>query len=110
VAEYGKTHDNFIFESRLAWYFIPDSFKVCLVCAFDDRVGRVAKREGKDFELAKKETIFREKMIGERYEKYYGIKDFSNEKNFDFVVDTKTNNLEQVVDAIINELKSRKLV
>lgn len=110
VAEYGKTHDNFIFESRLAWHFIPDSFKISLVCDFDERVRRVANREGKDFELAKKETEFREKMISERYEKYYGIKDFAKNENFDFLVDTKKNNLEQVVNAIIEEIKKRGLI
>lgn len=110
VSEYGKTHDNFIFESRLAWHFIPDSFKISLICDFDVRVKRVADREGKDFELAKKETEFRERMIRERYEKYYGIKDFSNNNNFDFVVDTEANNLEQVVNAIIEEVKKRGII
>ena len=108
--EYGTSHDNFIFDSRLAWYFIPDSFKVKLDCDFDTRTQRISEREGKDIEQVRVETTSRENLITERYKKYYGIEDFSNNKNFDFIVDTKVNNKDQVVDLIMNELKNRKLI
>jgi cytidylate kinase len=110
TAEYGKSHDNFIFDSRLAWYFIPDSFKIKLDCDFDTRTQRIAEREKKEVDQVRSETIHRETLITERYEKYYGIKDFSNSKNFDLVVDTKANNKEQVVELILAEMKNRKLI
>lgn len=110
VAEYGKTHDNFIFESRLAWHFIPDSFKVSLVCDFDERVKRIASREGKSFDKVKEETIHREESITKRYKNYYGIENFADNSNFDFIVDTKVNNAQKVVDIIFEELKNRGLV
>ncbi|MEI6660038.1 MAG: cytidylate kinase family protein [bacterium] len=108
--EYGKVNDNFIFDSRLAWYFIPDSFKVKLDCDFDTRTQRISERENKDVEQVRAETKSREDLITERYKKYYGIEDFSNNKNFDFIVDTRINNAEQVVDLIVGELKNRKLI
>ncbi len=110
TVEYGKTHDNFIFESRLAWHFIPDSFKVILVCDFDERVQRVANREQKPFEIVKTETVERENLIRSRYKQYYGIENFDDTKNFDFVVDTVPNNAEQVVEIIFEELKKRNFI
>lgn len=107
VEEYGKTHDNFLFESRLAWYFIPDSFKIYFECEFEERISRVAFREQKPLEQVRKETWERESAIGERYEKYYGIKDVANKTNFDLIIDTKAHNLEEVVGLILETLKTR---
>ncbi len=107
VEKYGLENNKFVFESRLAWHFIPDSFKVALSCDFDTRVGRVSSREKNDFEQAKEETRHREELIHKRYEKYYGITDLENPKKFDLVVDTKINNAQQVADIIIAEYKKR---
>ncbi len=110
VVEYGKTHDNFIFESRLAWHFIPDSFKIKFDCDFETRTKRITERENKTHEQVKEETIEREQLIFERYKKYYNLTDISNNKNFDFIVDTKVNNAQQVADIILTELKNRNLI
>ncbi|MEX1087560.1 MAG: cytidylate kinase family protein, partial [Candidatus Paceibacterota bacterium] len=40
IATIGKSKDDIVVESRLAWYFIPDSFKVLLVCDRHTRVSR----------------------------------------------------------------------
>src|SRR5437016_1586435 len=50
ITEFGKTHDKFVVEARLAWHFIPDSFRICFKCHFDERTRRIAEREGKDLE------------------------------------------------------------
>ncbi len=110
VAEYGKTHDNFVFESRLAWHFIPDSFKINLVCEFKERVSRIAHRENKPFEQVKEETMHREDMIRQRYKNYYQIENFDADSNFDFTVDTLPNKAEKVVEIILDELKNRNLL
>jgi cytidylate kinase len=110
TAQYGKTHDQFVFESRLAWYFIPDSFKVCLSCPFDVRTSRIAEREQKPIEVAREETIHRETSSFSRYKDYYGLEDITNPQNFDLVVDTEHNNPEQVVAIIVEALKERGLV
>ena len=46
VEEFGEQNDDFIFESRLAWYFIPDSFKIYLYCDDTERYNRIQNREG----------------------------------------------------------------
>lgn len=110
ISDFGKNNDNFVVEARLAWYFIPDSFKVCFVCDFDERTRRVAQREYKDIEVVKQETIQREKSIYERFDKYYGIKDFENEKHFDLVIDTTSILPEQIVHIIIDNLKQKNII
>jgi cytidylate kinase len=110
VGEYGSTHDNFIFESRLAWHFIPDSFKIILVCEETDRLQRVADREHKTFEQVKDETLERESLIYKRYQEYYGIENINDLTNYDFIVDTKKNTLQEVIKIILDELANRKLI
>lgn len=110
VALYGKNHDNFVFESRLAWHFIPDSFKINLICGFEERLKRIALREDKSFDQVNEETTHREELITKRYKEYYGIENFADSKNFDFSVDTGPNNPEKVVEIIITELKNRGLI
>lgn len=105
ITEYGRSHDNFVVEARLAWHFIPDSFKICYKCDFDTRTKRIADREKKDVEKVRWETREREKAIYDRFARYYGITDFENEKNFDLVIDTARLNFDQVVLTIMSALK-----
>ncbi len=108
IKKFGEENDNFVVESRLAWHFIPDSFKVMLDCPLDVRISRIAEREKKSFDVVRGETSFRENMITTRYKVYYDI-DFGNvikEKNtFDLVIDTEKNNIEEVVSIIIRKLE-----
>lgn len=110
TAIYGKKNTDFVFESRLAWHFIPDSFKIVLVCPFEERVSRIARRENKSFDKVFDETLHREDIIRQKYQKYYEIENFDDPKNFDFVVDTGLNNAEKVVEIILEELKKRHLI
>lgn len=104
VAEYGKTHDNFIFESRLAWHFIPDSIKVRLFCDEDESIRRIALRESKDFETAKRETKFRADTILGRYKKYYGIEKYPEKDFFDIAIDTTNILPDKIVEIILNKI------
>lgn len=108
--DFGKSNDDFVIESRLAWHFVPDSFKIKLDCDFDVRIGRIAKREGKDFEKVKSETMERESLIRERYKAYYGIQVYENDSNFDFIIDTTSIMPDEIVQNIINVLKEKNLL
>jgi len=107
IKEFGEKNDNFIVESRLAWHFIPDSLKIKLVCGFNERIRRVAEREKISFEEAKEHNEFRDKKIAERYEKYYGIKDF-NDGKFDLVIDTTKTSIQDVTLKIEEYLRGKK--
>lgn len=114
--EFIDNHDSFVIDSRLGWFFAPDSFKVFLnlpdnVAAervFSDWQKEAGNRmtdtsvvpktlEDVEHNLAKRLANERE-----RYLKYYEIKDHEDLSNFDLVVDTEKNNPEQVAQIIID--------
>lgn len=102
IADYGRTHDNFLIESRMAWHFIPDSIKIKLFCDFDTRIARVAARDVMSVEEAHRLTVEREQAIFDRYDRYYGVVDCNNDANFDLVIDTTSAPFELVTKQIID--------
>lgn len=96
VEKFGKTNDDFIIDSRLAWHFIPDSIKVKLVCNDEVRMKRVSERDEISLEDAKKKTIEREISEKTRYFNYYKIKNYSDDKHFDLIIDTTNISIEEV--------------
>jgi cytidylate kinase len=109
IAEFGTEHSDCVVESWLAWHFIPDSIKVKLTCDLDTRIERVSHRDKMPFEEAKKITLEREKDNGERYLKYYDIKDFSADEHFDLILDTTSTPVVEIV-AAIERLVNSKLI
>ncbi len=110
VTDLGRTKDNFIIESRTAFYFIPDSFKVFVKVSSDEGAKRIygdlKKEERKNEEKAenleglKKKLKERIETDSLRYEKYYGI-DFLDEKNYDFVIDSSEISAVEVAEKIL---------
>jgi len=88
IAQYGKENNDIVVESRLAWHFIPDSFKLKLTCDFDTRIARIAKRDDITSHEAYEKTVTREQAIRERYARYYGIEEFDADDHFDVTLDT----------------------
>ncbi len=109
TAEMGKELEgkDYIFDSRLAWHFIPKSFKVFVDLDEDEMANRLvlSDRQGKEkydnFDDAKKTLVNREKLERERYQKIYGV-DIYDTKNYDFVTDSNNKTPQQVVDEIWN--------
>ena len=100
VENFGANNDNFIVESRLAWHFIPDSIKIKFYCDLDTRIERISQRDGMSFEDSKDKSLSREKSNADRYEKYYGLKDYTNDSNFDLIIDTTNTSIEDIVKKI----------
>jgi len=106
--------ENIIFDSRLGWHFIRNSFKVYLkvdidVAAkriFNDK--RVDEKENVSLEETKKNMILRKKSEMERYKKYYEIQKYDDPKNFDLIIDTTNISPEEVVNKIIKEINKNK--
>lgn len=103
--ELGEQHDNFVMESRLGWFFIPDAYKIMLFCDDEERMRRIAERDEIDSKQAQHETLDREESIVMRYKDLYDIDDFMNVEHFDLVIDTEQNNPEQVLSIILSHLK-----
>ena len=109
VAEYGKTHDNFIFESRLAWHFIPDSVKISLVADEEEAVRRVAQRDEISLEEAKKNNELRMATYLERYPKYYPELTYPPmDSEFDLIIDVTSILPEEIIEKIVSFIEIKK--
>jgi cytidylate kinase len=103
------THSNIIIDARLAWYFIPESFKVFLHLPEEIATERIwhdlSKNPARTGETAlSPEDVLRDirkRMSSNknRYQNLYQI-DYLDPNNFDLSIDTSRHNLEQVVNLI----------
>ena len=111
TAELGKELEGqkIIFDSRLAWHFVPKSYKV-YVNLQDEKVlvERMlsSDREGKEkftsAEEVKRSVLNRQRLEDERYKKIYGV-DISNPRNYDLVIDSSYKTVEALADEIWKE-------
>lgn len=111
TAELGKELEdqNVIFDSRLAWHFVPKSYKI-YVNLQDENVliERMlhSDREGKEkfttAEEIRRSVSHRQALEDERYEKLYGVK-ISDLKNYDLVIDSSYKTIETLADEIWTE-------
>lgn len=106
AAAYAEEHDNLIVDARLGWYAIPDSFKVYLRVDIDVAAKRAFydenRKETEKFatiEEQKQDMVKRFSLENERFFKLYGIhkEDMSN---YDLVVDTTNNTIEENANMI----------
>lgn len=117
VSDLGRNKDNFIIESRTAFYFIPESFKVFIEVDAEEGARRIfgdlkkeeRKNEGqtKSFDILKGQLKERVETDSLRYEKYYGI-DFLDKDNYDLIVDSTDLPAEKVAEKILKEFEKRK--
>jgi cytidylate kinase len=70
-----KERDDVVLESRLAGWLAGDfaDIRIWLDAPVDVRAARVAEREEKSVDLAREETLARERSEARRYEEYYNI-------------------------------------
>jgi CMP/dCMP kinase len=108
--ELGKTRDRFIMDSRLAWHFIPEAFKVFLTVnaqVAGARVFNAGRSEEKhtSIEAAIENNLSRQKLEQERFGNLYGV-ELRNHKNYDLVVDTSDIAPEEVARRIFDAYKA----
>ncbi len=106
VKELGKNriNDNIIIDSRLAWHFIPYSYKVFLDVNENTAAKRLfeAKRENEpanSIAHAKHLLCDRWNSENKRYQELYQI-DNTNYKNYNLVIDSSNKTVEQIVEEI----------
>mgnify|MGYP001559943827 CR=1 FL=1 len=109
----GKEENKCVIDSRLAFHWISDSFKVFLSLDPDTAAERIFSHiaeEGRvsqtasSVEEARKNIEIRAASEKKRYANLYGI-DPTDPVHFDLVVDTKTNNLDRVVEVVLKNYK-----
>lgn len=111
--EYGQTKENFILESRLGWFNVPDAIKIKLYCEDDVRFQRTSKQDPErfgttieDFESTKKKSLEREENHRASIEHWYGIKNLNDDEHFDVIIDTTPLTFEQVLQKCIDYIDS----
>ena len=112
--EIGKKEENFVFEGRLSWYFIPNSIKILLLV--NEKEGAKRVRKEKRASEQKTKSVYeqikinkeRAKSDKKRYKNIYGIKNFLDQKNFDIIIDTSSLTPKEVVEIILKQLKNIK--
>jgi len=108
--ELGKKQDNFVIDSRLGFYFIPQAKKVFLEADFELRASRILndrsrKEDNPDIEKAKENIKKRENSEIKRYTKYYNVNPYDTKK-YDIIIDASGKNPEKIADNIINSIKN----
>lgn len=110
LARIGKRNENMVLDSRMAWHFVPDSFKVYLAVQLDEAVKRIMKAcrgnvESYDsVDEAKSKIVARKNSENTRYINKYGV-DCSNYGNYDLILDTTLLSPEQVAREIMSHIK-----
>lgn len=103
-----RANDKLIFDSRMAWYFVPKSFKVFLYLPEDEMAKRLyesdrsPEEKNMTIEQAKKSLVDRFKSENDRYKKLYGVSN-TNHKNYDLVIDTEKLTPEEVADIVYDK-------
>lgn len=107
AAKYGQENNNFVFESRLAWHFIPDSLKIYLDCDEDERYKRIHMREWGNKEQVIADNTLRETELEERYAQVYPEITFPPKKeNFDIYIDASSLSPREIVTDIIQAINT----
>ena len=104
-----ESSQPFIIDSRMAWYFVPNSFKIYLKVDVDIAAKRIftdkSRRNEKypDLESAKKDIIRRKKSELFRFKKYYQV-ECENMEHYDLVIDTSYSTPGEIVETILSHL------
>ena len=96
-----RKDDKLIFDSRMAWHFVPDSFKVFVTVEPRVAAERVMKdpRPGEpaeDVDELCAELVERSKVEQSRFMQLYGV-DYYDYKNFDLVIDSSRRTPDEVM-------------
>ncbi len=108
-----RNKDDIVVDSRLGFYWIPESFKVYLDLDLDIATARIFKDtisnkmrqavESSDTSLDAVSKQVKERMLAEqsRFRQLYGVDPY-NKSHFDFVIDTSRQNPQSVAIAVFD--------
>ncbi len=111
LASYDKVEGNFIFDSRMAFHFVPSAISFYLKVDLLESAKRITDEGRRDEsyssieEAIQKITQRRQSEIL-RYKQFYGV-DITDMNNYDCVVDTTGLTPEQVADEIVRLYKEK---
>lgn len=100
--------DGYVVDSRLAWFFLPDSFKVYLSVPVEIAAARILadphrnSEQYRDIREAIAKIQARKQSENKRFLDKYNA-DCGNMDNFDLLIDTSERTPEQVADMILEK-------
>ena len=101
-----STGKSFVIDSRLAWRFLPRSFKVFLVCPPSVAAERIMKQERVSESFTSTEDAISQLLERQNSERLRFLKTYDaaqgRYRNYDCVIDTSMATPEQVTDLIID--------
>lgn len=106
----GKNEENLILDSRMAWHFVPHSFKVYLAVDADIAADRIMAAERGSVETycghedAKNKILQRKGSENLRYKAKYSV-DCSDMNHYDLIIDTTHASPEQIAEVIISQFQ-----
>lgn len=81
--------DGVLIDARLAgWMVKQANLKIILTAPLEERVRRIARREGRRYKEVLRETMGRERSEAKRFKRFYNI-DVNDRSVFDLVLNTK---------------------
>lgn len=110
----GREDTDLVIDSRMAFHWMPHSFKVYLTLDPDTAAERIfnhIRTEGRvsqdatSVEEVRKNIDVRVASERKRYMNLYGI-DITDTSPYDLVVDTKKNNLARVIEIVLNAYRN----
>ena len=102
-----RADEKLIFDSRMAWHFAKNTFKIFLTIDPCEAATRVMKNQRGDEEKyccadeACEKLIERSRVERERFKAIYGV-DYYDYNNFNIVIDTTCKTPEEVVSLIVD--------
>ena len=108
VVRLGKELNPLIFDSRMAWFFVPDSFKIHLLANSTVAADRILRDKGRiqedysDFNDAKEQIVKRKSSENLRFRKLYGV-DTNDLNNYDLVIDTTGVKPETILKTVLDQ-------
>ena len=104
-----RKNDNIVIDSRLAWNFVPDSYKVFIDVDWNTAGERLLNagrqnEQAANLEEATKELKDRWQTENERYTRIYTINNL-NLKNYDLVISSTNLTPEEIADEIYENYK-----
>ncbi len=104
----GKSNTSFVMDSRMAWHFIPHSFKVMLIVdsktaalRIIGQVDRTSESYG-DVDAAVNDLMQRKESERKRFVELYSV-DYTDKKNFDLILDTTISTPESLSAFILDK-------
>ncbi len=114
LRDIGATEDSIVIDSRMAWHWMPYSFKVYLNLDMKIAAERILKNINperlrhenipSDPADYANELTLRFESEARRYEKLYGVNPYDL-KQYDLVVDTSTNNIEESIALVLDHYR-----